>query len=263
MTGVLDLTEPTSWPDNLHRCLDTLQDVFRGSENGAGAVKAADYDRADAKLHEVLQSYSLLAWHCTRLTDHEHHCIVREGMRLPNGEMLLRRIVAARADGLLAPDVADLLMAKHQADHPNRVNRIWFCFFPPRIAGESGIGRFFRYWGGEALYGMHEPDPGTGPALRAIGRPCLVEAEVPVASLGRHTYLTIKVARRYLVHQGFETRECMDHEGCALQPLPAAAIRRVITFDDPDFVALTGCDGWKERLDGGVAKDQGAACTAT
>ncbi|CAO3424452.1 hypothetical protein [Azospirillum argentinense] len=37
----------------------------------------------------------------------------------------------------------------------------------------------------------------------------------------------------------------------------------MITFDDPDFVALTGCDGWKERLDGGVAKGQGAACAAT
>lgn len=263
MTAVLDLTDPTSWPNNLHRCLETLQDVFLGWEKRAGAVKAADYDRAEAKLHEALQPYSILGWHCTRLTAPERDRIIREGMGLPNGDMLMQRVLAARADGLLRPDVAERLMAEHQADHTNRVNRIWFCFFPPRIAGESGIGRFFRYWGGEALYGMHELDPVTGPSLRVIGRPCLVEAEVPVASLGRYTYLTTKVARRYLDCQGFETQECMDHEDCALQPVPAAAVRRVLTFDDPDFAALTGCEAWGERLDGGVAVVQGAACAAT
>jgi hypothetical protein len=48
--------------------------------------------------------------------------------------------------------------SENQSDEKYRKNMIWFCFFLPKIAGEHGIMRFFRSWGGEALYNSHEKD---------------------------------------------------------------------------------------------------------
>lgn len=98
---------------------------------------------------------------------------------------------------------------------------VWLCFFHPRLAGESGIERFFRHWGGEVLYNSHERDSITLPAIRIIGTPCVVEANIPIASLGKHAGLSFKIVRRFLKSRGFRTRELV--------------IRRIVCFPEPDF----------------------------
>ncbi|HEY0838283.1 MAG TPA: hypothetical protein VGE72_30535 [Azospirillum sp.] len=248
MDITLDLLRPATWPQDLLSFLDAHRQLFQAWEERSGTVGAAEYDRAHAGLHKVLQQNVIVGWHCTRLTDRERAAVVRDGMSLPNRGMLLRRINDAVSDGLLANGIATRLKAEHEADDPHRANRIWFCFFPPRLAGDFGVGRLFRSWGGEALYGLHEDDPATGPALRRIGQPCIVEAGVPIASLRPHSFLVDKIVRRYLVHHGFRTSEPVDHEDCALHPLPAVAVRRVIALGDPDFVTLTGCNTWSDEF---------------
>ena len=112
------------------------------------------------------------------------------------------------------------------------------------MAGEGGIGRFFRHWGGEALYNSHEEDQITSPVLSRIGTPCLVEADVPIASLKRHEGLAFKIVRRFLISRGYNTTEPIEYEGYINHPLPAKNIKRVIHFPDPDFCSLTGCSEW-------------------
>jgi hypothetical protein len=125
---------------------------------------------------------------------------------------------------------------------------VWFCFFRPGDAGESGIVRFFRHWGGEALYNSHEDDAITSPALRRIGTPSIVEADVPIASLEPNGGLASKVVRRFLITRGLRTVEPTDHEDRIKRSLSAENVRRVIRYPDPDFVALTGCDRWRTSL---------------
>jgi hypothetical protein len=55
----------------------------------------------------------------------------------------------------------------------------------------------------------------------------------------------VKIARRYLISRGYQTIEPVDHEGAITCPLPVANIRKVILFPSPEFIVLTGCDGWK------------------
>jgi hypothetical protein len=171
-------------------------------------------------------------------------------MQLPDVAMLHRRVDAVVAAGLLSRKLADRLKAEHQADHPSRAGRVWFCFFLPRLGGEWGIERFFRHWGGEALYIFHEDDPETGAAIATIGLPCVIEAVVPIASLGHQGFLPVKIARRYLISRGYQTIEPVDHEGAITCPLPVANIRKVILFPSPEFIVLTGCDGWKRPIIG-------------
>ncbi len=125
---------------------------------------------------------------------------------------------------------------------------IWFCFFPPKLAGQRGSERLFRSWGGEALYSSHEDDPTTGPILRSIGVPCLIEADVPITSLEVHSFLDVKIIRQFLVNRGLETQEPVHHEDRAKHPIPAYNIRRVIRFSDQVFSTLTNCDQWTPPL---------------
>jgi hypothetical protein len=116
------------------------------------------------------------------------------------------------------------------------------------MAGESGIESLLRNWGGEALYNSHDNDPETGPLLRSIGVPCIVEAVVPVASLSL-TRLALKIADRFLVSRGFALKEHLEYEDRAVDALPQERIRRIIRFPDLDFIALTKCDVWNVPLE--------------
>ena len=96
-----------------------------------------------------------------------------------------------------------------------------------------------RYRGGEALYNSHDRDRIRGPILASLGVPCLVEADVPIATLRGPSFLDVKTVSQFLLRRGFPTTEALEHEDYATQPVPAGSIRRVIQFPDSEFVALT------------------------
>ncbi len=206
-------------------------------------------ERAWLKVNELLQSTTLQGWHCTRLTEHEVKHITSHGMQPPNLQVLRERIRRVQAAGMIKNEIAEQLIEKNQANEDNRKGMIWFCFFDPRIAGQSGIERFFRYWGGEALYGSHQHDLSTGKALRIIGRPCLIEANVPISSFRPYTSLGDKVIRRYLLSHGFDTGEGCEHEDNTCDQIPATNIVRVVFHGEQEFATLTGCDLWEPPLD--------------
>ena len=239
---LLDLDRPTSWPAALTAYLDQHHDMFRAWEAKTVQASAALFDVAIDGLRDILLAYAIRGWHCTRLTDAEADEVLNDGMRLPNAETLTRRIEALAQANLIEPEIALRLKSKNWADEENRVGMVWFCFFPPRKAEECGIGPFFRHWGGEALYRCHEDDPVIAPILRCIGTPRLIEADVPIASLGR--YPDFVIYRRYLVSRGYRSNEPTDFEGYSKHPLPAANVRRVISYPERDFYSLTSCSEW-------------------
>ncbi len=207
-----------------------------------------EYDRFLEGLRDVLNSHTLHGYHCARLTRPEVRQILTNGMQLPNGEMLHRRIRALEEANIIRPPIAERLKGENCADDSNRSGMIGFCFSPPHIAGQRGIERLFRSWGGEALYVAHERDLETGPILRRLGTPCIIEADVPISSLEVNGGLDDKVARRYLVNRGYEASGVIDHSDRAKQPIPAQNIRQVIRFPSEEFIRLTKCDSWDPPL---------------
>ena len=175
-------------------------------------VSGQDHDEAICGLRHALQPYEILGWHCTRLTEVEADEIRRNGMQLPNAEMLARRIDALVKTDEITPDIAGRLKSENQSDETGRAGKIWFCFYPPRNAGEGGIERFFRHWGGEALYVCHENDPLTSAAISCIGTPRIVEAHVPIASLQKYGSLDCSIYRRYLFSRGSRIPQPSDYE---------------------------------------------------
>jgi hypothetical protein len=242
---LLDLERPATWPEELRSYLDAHHGLFLGREAKDGRVAASAFDKAMYGLMDALQPYAITGWHCTRLTDAEADTILQGGMQLPDAAMLARRIETLLGAGQITSDIARRLKGRNQGSDTNRAGMVWFCFFPPRLAGESGIERFFRHWGGEVLYNSHEDDPITSPVISGIGTPSIIEADVPVASLEKHGGLSFKIVRRFLISRGFKTRESTDHEDRIKRPLPAENVRRIIRFPDPDFYSLTGCSEWR------------------
>ena len=241
---LLDLDRPSSWPAALSTYLHEHFDLFWAWEAKTGQISGPSFDEAIYGLRNILRAYEIPGWHCTRLTDAEVDEILRDGMQLPNADTLTRRIDALVNTKLIEPQIALRLKSENWAAEENRSERIWFCFFPLGKADEHGIGPFFRHWGGEALYRCHEDDPVTSPILRRIGAPRLVEADVPVASLGG--YPDFSIYRRFLVSGGFRSNESTDFEGYCVHPLPAENVRRVISYPDREFYSLTRCAEWRD-----------------
>ena len=160
--------------------------------------------------------------------------------------MLGARIAAVREAGLIETEIAELLLSKNGAAETFRVGMIWFCFYAPSEVDQSASERLFRNWSGEALYAYHETDPQTGPILRSIGTPCLVEADVPIDTFGYG--LAFKVVRRFLIDRGLQTREPIEHDDNAKRPIPASNICRVIRFPEPDFLKLKVVPAGRRRL---------------
>ena len=251
MTIILD--DETTWPTDVLAYLEHKHDLFlawehRGTDRESYVVGPSDYDNAIYGLRAVLNGYLLRGYHCTRLTESEMQNIMLNGMQLPNDVILRDRIRSVQNAGLIDPRIAERLIIENQAGESNRAKIIWFCFFPPHIAGQEGIERFFRSWGGEALYNSHERDPITGPILRSIGTPCIIEADLPIANLKAHSFLDEKVIRRFLTRRGYETTECVDLEDSATSAILSQNIRRIICHSDPDFITLTGCNNWSPPL---------------
>ena len=88
----------------------------------------------------------------------------------------------------------------------------------------------------------------TGPVLARIGTPCLVEADVPIASMKGPGFLDMKVARQFLMRRGLRSSEPVEHEDRAVQAIPARNIRRIIRYPERDFIELTHCDRWRKPL---------------
>jgi hypothetical protein len=253
--GAIDLERPELWPTDLieylekHRALLAAWESKKRGVASAISVSGARYDQVIYGLSQILSRYFLNGWHCTRLTGEEINIIQTQGMQLPDLAMLRSRIDAVEAEGLLSAAISDRLRCENQANDKNRMGRIWFCFFPPYIGGESGIGRFFRSWGGEALYNTHEDDPVTGPALSRIGVPCLIRARVAISSFKNGALgLSFRIIARFLVNRGFETSEPFDHDDSTIRPIQASDILEVVKFPEAKFISLTKCNDWRKPI---------------
>jgi hypothetical protein len=248
---VIDFNDEQTWPPDVLDYLAQNHDLFLAWEDRtrpSPSVSGQQYDKALRGLRAILDRHHLHGYHCARLTRAEIDHIISQGMQLPNAAMLRARIEALQYEALIDASVAKRLIEDNQADEPNRANKIWFCFFPPRMAGQGGLECLLGFWGGEALYNTHEGDPITGPVLAKLGVPCLVEADIAVSSLRESSSLDLKAARQFLVWRGFQSSELLEPADYTTRDVPAANIRRVIEFPEPDFIALTGCETWEPPL---------------
>ena len=206
------------------------------------------YDQLIYDFRSILKKYSLIGYHCTKLTRNEVDEILKNGLTLQNLESLKKRISKLKENKIISEDIANKLTSTNQANQKNRTNMLWFCFFLPYLGGQFGIERFFRSWGGEALYNSHEGLPNTGEKLLEIGIPCVIKAIVPMSALHDSFLPNGAIIRTYLKDKGHGISNSLEHEGYSRQPIPSENILEIAEYPSRSFSALTKCDEWESLL---------------
>lgn len=236
-----------TWPDEVIAFLDNNIKAFWGWECSCCPYDK-NYDDLIYEFRSILKKYNLIGYHCTKLTRREITEVFNKGMTLQNLDSLKNRIDLLKKQNFINKDIAEKLTSTNQADHKYRANMLWFCFFQPYLAGQSGIERFFRSWGGEALYNSHEGTPDTGEKLLKIGIPCIIKAIVPMSVL-QDSYLPDgPIIRAYLKDKGHELSNSIEHEGFSRQSIPPENILEIAEYPSASFSALTKCDEWEPLL---------------
>lgn len=73
--------------------------------------------------------------------------------------------------------------------------------------------RFFRSWGGEALYNFHENHEITGPALNIPGTPSIVTAAVPVNDINSFMDIGERLVNVWCASNDIRTGHGAEFEG--------------------------------------------------
>ncbi|MBH0018422.1 hypothetical protein [Pseudoalteromonas sp. NGC95] len=238
-----------TWPSDLIQFLEENFDVFIGwcciSEQRSSVHS---FETSLAEIGLILKKYSLIGYHCTKLTKGEISEILKSGMSLQNLETLSSRLEKLELEGIITKDMSEKLRANNQCNDNNRANMLWFCFYEPLLAGESGIMRFFQSWGGEALYNSHESNAVSGETLKNIGTPCVIKATVPLGSIPNFRLPWKEVIGRFLKNKGFKLDNSIDYAGYSTEPLSSECIVDVFEYPTEEFVKLTGCRDWHNKI---------------
>lgn len=247
MGEILDLKNLGNWPSNVREALRQNRTAI--VSRGANDFSGPRYDAAIYALAAALAEHSLIGFHCTRLADHEVGTLRQGGMVPLSPALVEQRIDDAVRNGLVTSAQAARLKAKNQAGEKYRAGMIWFCFFEPHETGEHGISDLLRYWGGESLYNSHDRDAELGPLISSIGRPAIVEAEVPIAWLGGDggVALALNVASHYALVEGANI-EAGLYEDNIKQPLPGNLVRAIHLHPSAEFARLAGLVDWQHPL---------------
>jgi len=190
-------------------------------------------------------SRNIRAWHYTRLTNSELKLLQRDGIHLSTPQALRARLDALVASEELSAQIADSLFDLSPLQRGQleiRTNRFWMASHPVTI-DDGGVEPLMSHWGGEVA-SMWITEPSLLDPLSAIGKPCVLEVNVPL-SLTQHCY----PAGEAVVATYARSLGCIsDNRGFSLYvsaPLPPSAVERVHSVDDRNFHLLGR--GYPER----------------
>jgi len=265
---LLVLDDETTWPPELCDVLVKSEPVLRGF--ALEEIRILNDDTRDGRylpwalrdpnafwqqhedlltaVEDSLKTEWLRGYHCTKLTASEAAKIESKGMTPPTQFMLNARVDQLCQRGTIKKSIAGRLLSKNQAHENSRSGKIWFIFTSALLREESGVGDFFRYWGGEALYNSHDNDPVTSPILQSIGEAYIAVAAVPVSGLNKRHALSEVVTRRFLAARGADLTNGLDYDSWIEQAVPEGQIQRIIGQREDAFEVLTGCREWRHSL---------------
>jgi len=244
--SALILDDETTWPSELKQILDEGLPILRAFFAEYARIERLQRDDVGLRIREPRNPYRqrkdeiydavgrslaglyIVAWHCTRLCDDEIELVRTNGMYPLSPETLTTRLERRIRTGDISTEEAERFANEHKANDENRQKKLWFIFSRSLLHDEGGVGRLFTSWGGEALYGCHEQDVCTGPVLRSIGSPCIVEAELPIERIEAYFAPAEWVARPFLSRHRISAGNSPERDGHIRETIGPERIRRVI-----------------------------------
>jgi hypothetical protein len=177
--SMIDLDKPTTWPSAVMDWAGSYAESLRGSTH-----LTPDLDvplEGEDEFRSLLDGHGVLAFHCTRLLDHEVKAIRTQGLRMLTRELVEERIAEAHCRGCITDGQQNVALERNVfARHDEHGREGQVCLVLGRQAfNEPGNGcePLLSGWGGEGLNG----GPFGNPWDLAVGTPTLVVACVDLS----------------------------------------------------------------------------------
>lgn len=198
------------------------------------------------QLQVLLEPFDIVGYHCTRLLDQEALYIKQHGLTPLSHELVRRRLDAAVQAGHLNQQTASELYDGALLDEAigRRLGMTWFVFCRNTLREEHGLYRFFKYWGGEAVYVRPEHQE-LGQKLASFGTPSIVVTSVPIAGLQTFCPIAERMLRVFIAHRNLPLDHDHEFEGHVQAPVRGTRILQLLTPRDDEFERLTCYSTWR------------------
>ena len=203
------------------------------------------------QLETLLATHRIIAYHCSRLTKEEIVNIQQEGLHVLTGGLVDKKLDQCLSRGYLKQAEYDriknsshLFESLHnQLD--SRTGMIHFCASQTTLRDDHAVFRFFRSWGGEALYRGHEQDSSIAHVISRIGVPCIVVCAIPYMRISQGFRHLSEHFLMYLVSAELGlTNLSLAVDIRTEENLGPSEILDIIKFSDPEFEELTIKSTW-------------------
>jgi hypothetical protein len=187
----------------------------------------------------------VIGYHCTRLLKHEIEDINKNGLALPSTTFLSKKLQAAGEFGYFNQEEIQQLIAHNSyLEMPGRENLLYFVCGYSALKDGGGIYKFFRCWGGEAIFNSYQNQLPLFLKLCLIGIPCIIKAKFKQKS---GVNLAESLESTFLYNRNMI--ECLEagYEVVLSTPLLREHIIKIIHSDDPNFKKLTAYHEWEDR----------------
>ena len=192
----------------------------------------------EADVGRSILSESIRGFHYTRMTGDEVCAIQSHGILMTSLPMFREKLDAIVAAGLMTKDAADYVYDNSlivTGDYGDRIGTFWAAAHPYTV-DDSGITPFHESWGGE-ISRWAITDETILENLRVLGKPRIIEVEIPVKLLG---YVASRIASQIIAVKGHEPLlpGGFGADIYISSPLPASSVLRVHTEGESDFAAM-------------------------
>lgn len=211
------------------------------------------WDQTAEKVRQLVSSYPVVGFHCSRLTPEEIADVRSNGLRPLSRALTCERIDRLVRQNLVSPAVAAPLKRPDHSRGAKLARReglisFFHCLSTLR-RDAGGLYRLLRYWGGEAVYGHHEErSPETVDALSRIGAPCIVVATLQPSDVGIFGSFEERLIGVWLDRRRPDAHSHHCDTQVENRSLP---VLEVIEYADSRFEELTGCSNWHYRIESG------------
>ncbi len=218
-------------------CTDDLN--FRLNPPDNSWIK--EWEDLTEKLKIIIQDCLFCGFHCTRLVESEINDIQSNGLKVLCPDFTKKRIEKRLKDNLMTLETAQEIINKNESSKSNRIGQVCFSHCLSTLNQELAVYRFFRSWGGEAIY-VNRENGLSGKELWHIGIPCIVVGTLNYSDIGKSMLEKRMIniwANYYRLCEGIQ--EDNDFDSFIKRDVKAIDI---IRYDDSRFEKLTNSSKW-------------------
>jgi hypothetical protein len=193
-----------------------------------------EYKRTHSFVKHEISELCLRAYHCCRLEEEDVEKIKSEGLKRLDP---FERVEALKRVVVKVPELRGTIRhLQRLLDEQTTLiqivqNRRYVCFVPAKRCINSGCDPLFDHWGGEyARRVLQELDPSLCEHLKKLGRPYVIEADVPVTWLASWNDVAGAMIRLFVIDRFKDDIDPGFFDVFVAEDIPARSIVEICPF---------------------------------